>query len=45
MEEEFNYEITFKPIRISAKSPEDAEAKAQIKIGFGEIEIKAITEV
>ena len=45
MQEEIDYEIIFKSIRIQATSPEEAESKAETKINNGEIEIKSVTEI
>ena len=45
MDELNSYRITFKPISIIAKSPEDAESKAQDIIGSGEVEIKDVIEI
>ena len=45
MDELNSYRITFKPISITAKSPEDAESKVQDIINSGEVEIKDVVEI
>ena len=44
MEEEHEYEVTFKPMYIIATSPEEAEQKVIDEVANGNLEIKDVIE-